>query len=94
MIGVLTGIVFAVVVALGVIVALVVRKREKEGRSVKADYRKFYKIGLIMTPLGVIITLVYFLFQIPFFIGLPFLALGIVYLAIGLANRDKWRDSA
>ena len=66
------------------------RKREKEGKSVKTSYHALYNFGKFIVSFSVVIMVVFFGLQIPFYAGLPLLALGLLYLAVGWANREKW----
>ena len=78
------GVILAVVIAVGLIMALMVWKKGK-------DYRIFFKTGTIVVIASIVLMLVSFIFQVPFYIHLPLFALGLIYLIIGLANRDKWK---
>ncbi len=89
MVAVITLIILAIAVVTGIIAALMVRKRKKEGKP-QADYRTFFIIGVIWVPFSIILVIVSFILQVPFYIGFPFFVLGLVYLIIGLKNRDKW----
>lgn len=74
----------AILIIVGIIAALVWRKRREE-KPGEVDFRVFFILGFCWFPLGVVFMVV----EIP--IGFVFFALGLVYLAIGLANRDKWK---
>jgi hypothetical protein len=91
------SLIFAAIVAgllvVGILLALVLWKRRKEGKVEEPDYRAFFVMGLTWFPAGVVLMIVYFVSDIPFVIGMPLFAMGLVYLAIGLANRDKWKKS-
>ncbi|HUV24914.1 MAG TPA: hypothetical protein VMW26_05755, partial [Methanomassiliicoccales archaeon] len=52
---------------------------------VEPDYRAFYFLGIIFTPLGIVLSVVVT------WALLGITALGVIYLIIGLANRDKWK---
>ena len=80
------GVILAVVIAMGLIMALMVRKKEK-------DYHIFFKTGMIVVIASMVLMVVSFIFQIPFYIHLPLFALGLIYLIIGLTNRNKWRKT-
>ena len=62
----------------------------REGNQVKTNYRTLYNFGKYIVPFGILITIVFFVLQIPFYAGLPLLALGLLYLTVGWANREKW----
>jgi len=80
----------ALILVPGIILILQARKRMREGNPVGTDYRILYSFGKYIVPFGIIITVVFFVLQIPFYTGLPILALGLLYLIIGQANRRKW----
>jgi uncharacterized membrane protein YbaN (DUF454 family) len=81
----------AILVLVGIFLILVIWKKSKEGKQVESDYRVFFIIGLLMTPLGIIGMTASFFADTSFFIGLPFFSIGVVYIVIGLGNRDKWK---
>lgn len=69
---------------LGLVFILFLSKKRKKG-WVEPDYRAFYILGIIFTPLGIVLSVVVT------WALLGITALGIIYLIIGLANRDKWK---
>ncbi|MFC1871357.1 hypothetical protein ACFLYF_03030 [Chloroflexota bacterium] len=83
-------IIFAILVITGILLVLKVWRDKRDGKLKEPNYRTFFIMGVIWTPIGIISTVVYFLLQIPFYIALPLLAMGLIYLVIGLTNRDKW----
>jgi len=92
MVAVIALIILAIAVVTGIIAALTVRKRKKEGKP-QADYHTFFILGISWGSLSIVLMIVSFIFQIPFYIGIPLFALGLIYLIIGLANRDKWQQN-
>ncbi|MFC1992882.1 hypothetical protein ACFLV3_03625 [Chloroflexota bacterium] len=76
------GAILAIVIAVGIIMALMVWKKNK-------GYRIFLKTGIIVISASIVLMVVSFLLQIIFLIGIPILALGIIYLIIGMVNRNK-----
>jgi len=86
----LISIFLALVIVTGIVMLLQARKRIREGNPVKTNYRTLYNFGKYIVPFGILITIVFFLFQIPFYAGLPLIVLGLLYLAVGWANRGKW----
>ena len=94
MILVITTVILGIVIALGIVVALMVWRKRKKGTLEEVNYRAFFVMGIIMAPLGIVSMIIYFLLQIPFFIAFPIFGVGIIYLIIGWAHRDKWRKSA
>jgi hypothetical protein len=83
---IITIILGAIAVIVGVFVLFVMQKKKKEGTYKEPDYRVFFIIGISFLPLGIVLT---FAVGNPGFIG--FMGLGIAYIAIGLANKDKWK---
>ncbi|UCF13415.1 MAG: hypothetical protein JSW06_03940 [Thermoplasmatales archaeon] len=77
--------IIAILVLIGIVLALVVFKKKKEGKMGEPNYQVFFNVGIIWLPVGVV-----FMIAVNPAIGIAFMALGIMYLAIGLANRDKW----
>ncbi len=92
MVAVIALIILAIAVVTGVIAALIVRKRKKEGKP-QVDYRTFFILGTIWVPFSIVLMVVSFILQIPFYIGFPLFALGLIYLILGLKNRDKWKKT-
>ena len=78
-------IIIAILVVLGLILTLVVYKKKKEGKMGEPNYKVFFIIGITWIPIGVV-----FMITVHPVIGMSFMALGVSYMAIGLANRDKW----
>ena len=93
-IAILVFIILVVVIVTGIVMFSLARKRSKDGKPTKTSYRALYNFGKVIIPLSIVIMIVSFLLQIPFYIGFPLLALGLIYLVIGLANRDKWKKSS
>jgi hypothetical protein len=89
-IAILIPVFLALVLVPGIVLIYQAKKRMLEGNSVKTDYRTLYNFGKYIVPFGIIITVVFFVLQIPFYAGLPILSLGLLYLVIGRANRRKW----
>ncbi|MFC1951980.1 hypothetical protein ACFLYI_02925, partial [Chloroflexota bacterium] len=64
----------------------------KEGKP-QVDYRTFFILGTIWVPFSIVLMVVSFILQIPFYIGFPFFVVGLIYLILGLQNRDKWKKN-
>ncbi len=90
MVAVIALIILAIAVATGILAVVMIRKRKKEGKP-QAEYRTFFILGVTWVPFSIVLMVVSFIFQIPFYIGFPFFIIGLVYLIIGLKNRDKWQ---
>ncbi len=83
----------AILIALGVLIALIAWKKKKEGAFEEPNYRAFFVMGIAWVPVGIVSTIVFYVLDIPFIIGMPLLAMGILYFTIGLVNRDKWKKN-
>jgi hypothetical protein len=81
---VISALIVAVLVIIGLILTLVIFKKKKEGKMGEPNYQAFFVLGISFLVLGIILASSIS----PGFYG--FVGLGIVYMAIGLANRDKW----
>ena len=93
MVAVIALIILALAVVTGILAVLMVRKKKKEGKP-HADYRIFFLLGITWVPFSIILMIVSFILQIPFYIGFPLFTVGIIYLVIGLVNREKWSKKA
>ena len=91
MVIVIATVILAIAMVTGIIAVLMVRKKKKEGKLQEPNYRVFFIIGISWVPFSIVLMLVSFVLQIPFYIGFPLFALGLVYLIVGLKNRDKWK---
>jgi hypothetical protein len=87
------GAIIAIVIAVGIIMALKVWKKEREGKSEEANYRAFFVAGIVVISASIVLIFISFILQILFLIVTPILALGLIYLIIGLVNRDKWKKT-
>ena len=90
MIAVIALVILAIAVVIGILAVWISRRREKEGKPI-VKYRAFFVMGIAWVPFSIVLMVVSFIFQIPFYIHLPLFALGLIYLIIGWANRDKWK---
>ncbi len=72
----LITIILALVVATGIVMFLQARKRNREGNPVKISYRALYNFGKFIIPLSIVIMVVFFALQIPFYAAFPILVLG------------------
>lgn len=91
MVIVIVALILAIALVFGILVALMAWKRKREGKPVETSYRTFFIMGVIWVPFSIVLMVIYFILQIPFFIGIPLFALGVIYLIIGLINREKWQ---
>ena len=88
MINVIAAVITAVAVATGILAIFMVQKKGK-GEKTIVNYRAFLMMGIIWVPFSIVLMVVSFILQIPFYTGFPLLALGLVYLIIGLKNRNR-----
>jgi hypothetical protein len=88
------------IVSAGVAAALIVisfltvfslLKKKRHGALQEPNYRGLFVFGTIWFFLGLALMVVYVVFGIPFWIGLPVSVLGLVYQFVGLANHQKWK---
>ena len=89
MVIVIMAVILCLAVALGVVTLLEVRKRAREGKAVKTNYSSLYMFGKIIIPSSIVVMAIMFVFQIPFYIGLPFLIIGLTYLIVGRKKISK-----
>ncbi len=93
MFGVISLVILVLAVVVGISAVLMARKKRKEGKLEETNYRVFFIMGIVMTPIGLIGIIVSFFRDYSFFTLLPIFTIGIVYLVIGLANRDRWKKT-
>jgi ABC-type xylose transport system permease subunit len=84
-------IILLIITTIAVVMTILIFRRQREGKQVQVDYRAFFIMGLIFTPIAAAYMIICFILGLPFFSGLPLLILGILYLIISLPNRDKWK---
>ena len=84
MVIVIAGVILAIALLQGIIVALIVRRKKKERKLEETNYRAFFILGIIWMPLSIILGVISFKSQIPFYIAFPLFTTGFVYLLIGL----------
>jgi hypothetical protein len=92
MVIVIMAVILALTIALGVVTLLSVKKRAREGKTVQTSYSSLYTLGKIMVPFSIVMMAVMFVFQIPFYIGLPFLMIGLTYLIVGRININRQKE--
>jgi len=85
-------VIIAILVVIGVLLIIIVRKRHLESEKKEINYRVFYYLSLILIPLGIIWIILSFVTDFSFVMGVPILGIGASYLAVALANREKWRN--
>jgi tellurite resistance protein TehA-like permease len=82
----ISALIIAALVVIGLILALLVYKKKKEGKLGEPNYQVFFIIGIAWIPIGIV-----FMITVNSVIGIAFMGMGISYIAIGLANKDKWK---
>jgi glucose uptake protein GlcU len=83
--------IFAIVIVVGIVATLLLRKTQEKGEAKKTDYQAFFVLGISFFPLGFIFMVLALTSDFPGEIGIPFLAMGLIYLALGLSNQKKWK---
>ena len=85
--------VLAILWVVGIILALVLRKKWKFREVKETDYQTFFVLGVTFFPLGLVFMILSLTSDFPVGVGLPFFAMGIIYLIMSLSNRDKWKGN-
>jgi len=88
----LLWVVRAIIIVVGIIVAIMVWKGKKEGRYQEYSLR-FYVIGITALILGVILLIVSFITDLSFFYSLYLIAAGVIGIIIGLVVRNIWEKN-
>ena len=82
----------ALLIAVGIVLAIVIWKGRKEGRYQRYSLR-FFIIGIAAFILGIILLIVSSVTDLPFDSGLYLTVAGIISLIIGLVIRNIWEKS-
>jgi hypothetical protein len=77
-------------VLLLIIIIVIERMRFDRGIVVSSDYRKVIIAGIVVMIIGAIGTVVFFIIDIPFIIGIPIILIGIAYIVAGLVYKKEW----
>ncbi len=81
------GAIIAIVIAVGLIMALMVWKK-------KVGYRVFFTTGIIVVSASIVLMVISrLIFYSTVFGGIPILVLGLIYMIIGLVSRGKWEKN-
>ncbi len=83
----------AVLIVVGIILAIIIWKGKKEGRYQEYSLR-FFVIGITALILGVILLIVSFITDLSFFYSLYLIAVGVIALLIGLVARKIWKKNS
>ncbi len=79
----------AVLIVVGIILAIIIWKGKKEGRHQGYSLR-FFVIGITALILGVILLIVSFITDLSFFYSVYLMAAGAIGIIIGLVVRNIW----
>ncbi len=88
----LLWVVRAVIIAVGIILAIIIWRGKKEGRYQKFSLR-FFVIGSTVFILGVILLIVSLMTDLSVFYGLYLTAAGAIGIIIGLVIRNTWEKT-
>jgi predicted permease len=89
----LLWVVRAVIIVAGIIAAIMVWKRKKEGRFQEGYYFGFFVIGITAFILGVILLIVSFITDLSLFYALYLITAGTIGIIIGLIVRNRWEKN-
>ncbi len=82
----------AVLIVVGIILAIMIWKGKKEGRYQRYDFR-FFVIGITAFIMGVILLMVSFMTDLLFDYSLFLTAAGAIGIIIGLVIRNIWEKN-
>ena len=82
----------AILIIVGIILAIMIWKGKKEGRYQRIHLR-FFVIGITAFILGVILQMLSFTIDLSFDYGLFLTAAGAIILIIGLVIRNIWKKN-
>ncbi len=88
----LLWVVRAVIIIVGIILAIIIWKGKKEGRY-QEYYLRFFVIGITAFIMGVFLVIVSFISDLSFFYGLYLIAAGAIGIIIGLVVRNIWEKN-
>lgn len=81
--------VLATLFCLAILVTALLWRRDRVVEGRRRNRRLFLIVGAVMTPLGVIETLLFWWRDMPLAIPLPMVFIGLLFLVIGLANTGR-----
>ena len=82
----------AVLIVVGIILAIIIWKGKKEGRYQEYSLR-FFVIGITAFTMGVILLIVSFITDLSLFYALYLIAAGAIAIIIGLVVRNIWEKN-
>jgi len=83
----------AVLIVVGIIVAIMVSKRKREGIYQGQYYIGIIVIGITAFTMGVILLIVSFITGLSFFYSLYLISVGAIAIIIGLVARKIWKKN-
>ncbi len=83
----------AVIIVVGIIAAIMVLKRKREGIYQGQYYIGIFVIGITALTMGVILLIVSFITDLSFFYSLYLIAAGAIGIIIGLVARKIWKKN-
>jgi len=90
----ISWVILAILIVLGIVMAVVVWKKRRAGKSTEPNYRALFLMGAALLAVGIIYLVLCLLTDISCVISTPLLALGAIYLTAGLANKNKWKRTS
>ncbi len=82
----------AILIVVGIILAIIIWKGKKEGRYQGYSFR-FFVIGITAFILGVMLLIVSSMIDLSFFYGLYLSSVGVISVIIGLIIRNIWEKN-
>ncbi|MBA7478072.1 hypothetical protein ES707_13488 [subsurface metagenome] len=84
----------AVLIVVGITMAIMVSKRKREGIYQGQYYIGIFVIGITAFTMGVILLIVSFITDLSLFYALYLIAVGVIALLIGLVARKIWKKNS
>jgi len=88
----LLWIVRAIIIVVGIILAIMIWKGKKEGKYQRIHFR-FFVIGTTALIMGVILLIAYLITDLLLFYALYLIAVGAIGIIIGLVARNIWEKN-
>ena len=86
--------ILVILIMIGLFSRLSTRNREKTGVTRETNYRMFFKMGLIMSLVGLAGIITSIILDYSFLTAMPVFSIGLVYLVIGWSKRDTWKKGS
>ena len=84
----------AVLIVVGITMAIMVSKRKREGIYQGQYYIGIFVIGITAFTMGVILLIVSFITELSLFYALYLIIVGVIALLIGLVARKIWKKNS